>query len=78
MSVVEYEAADGVAVVTLNRPDRGNAWTGRMETDLRGGLAASEAGDPKRMNEIAGTPEFAEGVAALLERRPPTFLRDQG
>jgi len=32
---VRYEVADGVAVVTLNRPDRGNAWTGRMEVEFR-------------------------------------------
>ena len=29
--VVLYEVQDGVALVTLNRPDRMNAWTGEME-----------------------------------------------
>jgi enoyl-CoA hydratase/carnithine racemase len=32
---VRYEVADGVALVTLDRPDRGNAWTGRMEFEVR-------------------------------------------
>lgn len=27
---VTYEASDGVALITLNRPHRSNAWTGRM------------------------------------------------
>jgi enoyl-CoA hydratase/carnithine racemase len=30
-----YEKANRVAVITLNRPARLNAWTGRMESELR-------------------------------------------
>ena len=37
--------AAGVATVTLNRPHRGNAWTGRMETAFRAAIADAEA-DP--------------------------------
>ena len=36
---------EGVAVVTLNRPHRGNAWTGRMESEFRA-LIAEADGDP--------------------------------
>ena len=36
---------DGIALVTLNRPHRGNAWTGRMETAFRTAIADAEA-DP--------------------------------
>jgi enoyl-CoA hydratase/carnithine racemase len=36
---------DGVATITLNRPGRGNAWTGRMETLFRETVAGAEA-DP--------------------------------
>lgn len=32
-TVVEHQVQDGVAVVTLNRPDRLNAWTAEMEHD---------------------------------------------
>ena len=37
--------SDGIAVLTLNRPDRGNAWTGRMETAFRAAVADAES-DP--------------------------------
>lgn len=33
MSVVEREVRDGVALLTLNRPERLNAWTGEMERE---------------------------------------------
>ena len=35
LKAIRYETADGVAVVTLHRPDRLNAWTSRMEQELR-------------------------------------------
>ena len=34
--------ADGIATITLNRPHRGNAWTGRMETMFRAAVADAE------------------------------------
>ena len=43
--VVLYEAADGVATLTLNRPDRLNAWTGPMEQEYFDGLETASA-DP--------------------------------
>ena len=40
LKVVRYEVdSDGVAVVTLSRPDRLNAWTGRMHAEYREVLA---------------------------------------
>ena len=36
--VVLFEVADGVATVTLNRPDRLTAWTGEMEQAYFGAL----------------------------------------
>ena len=35
LKTVRYETSEGVAVVTLDRPDRLNAWTSRMEQELR-------------------------------------------
>jgi enoyl-CoA hydratase/carnithine racemase len=54
MGVVLYDVDDAVAVVTLNRPDRGNAWTGRMEFEYRAALAEAEADDGVRVIVITG------------------------
>jgi enoyl-CoA hydratase/carnithine racemase len=35
LKVIRYEVADGIATVTLNRPHRLNAWTGRMHAEYR-------------------------------------------
>ncbi|HZE48707.1 MAG TPA: enoyl-CoA hydratase-related protein [Jatrophihabitantaceae bacterium] len=39
---VDYGVADHVATVTLNRPDRRNAWTGRMAIEYRWALHHAE------------------------------------
>lgn len=33
-----YEPGDGIALITLNRPDRSNAWTGRMAFEYRAAM----------------------------------------
>ncbi len=35
LKATRYEIDEGVAVVTLSRPKRRNAWTGRMHTEYR-------------------------------------------
>ena len=52
--VVQYAGSGGVAVVTLNRPDRLNAWTGRMETEYRRLLADAAADDAVRVIVVTG------------------------
>jgi enoyl-CoA hydratase/carnithine racemase len=39
---VRYEASDGVGLVTLNRPHRSNAWTGRMAFEYRTAMQMAE------------------------------------
>ena len=36
-----YRVDDGVAVITLNRPDRLNAWRGQMAVDVRAAMRAA-------------------------------------
>jgi enoyl-CoA hydratase/carnithine racemase len=45
LKVTRYEVAEAVATVTLVRPERLNAWTGRMHSEYRA-LLARAAGDP--------------------------------
>jgi enoyl-CoA hydratase/carnithine racemase len=41
-NAVRYEAADGVGLITLNRPHRSNAWTGRMAFEYRTAMQLAE------------------------------------
>src|SRR5579864_4282294 len=50
---VLYRVEDGVAVVTLNRPDKLNAWRGEMERDVRAAMRA--AGDDPAVRVIVLT-----------------------
>lgn len=45
-SHILYEVADRIATITLNRPDRLNAWTGTMAAEVNAALTAADA-DPE-------------------------------
>ncbi len=49
-----YEVEEGVALITLNRPERLNAWNTRMAAELGSGLAAAQADDAVRVVVITG------------------------
>src|SRR5690349_15466548 len=53
-----YEVGDKIATITLNRPDRMNAWTAVMEHEMMVSLRSED---------------FREGVASLVEMRAPRF-----
>ncbi|MCK9994258.1 MAG: hypothetical protein Dbin4_02778, partial [Alphaproteobacteria bacterium] len=45
-----------VAYITLSRPERMNAWTGRMHTEYRWALAMAEADRAVRVIVVTGDP----------------------
>ncbi|HYF60834.1 MAG TPA: crotonase/enoyl-CoA hydratase family protein [Burkholderiaceae bacterium] len=49
-----YDVADGVATITLNRPDRMNAFTTRMRDDLIAAFDATDADDAVRAVIVTG------------------------
>lgn len=53
LKAIRYETADGVALVTLDRPDRLNAWTSRMEQEYR--WAVDQADDDPDVRVIVVT-----------------------
>jgi enoyl-CoA hydratase/carnithine racemase len=52
--VVEYELQDGVALLTLNRPDRLNAWTAEMERAYFGRLEDCGSSEEVRVIVVTG------------------------
>jgi enoyl-CoA hydratase/carnithine racemase len=52
--VVKRQVEDGVAVLTLNRPERLNAWTAEMERDYFGALEACGASEDVRVIVVTG------------------------
>ncbi|MEI6440341.1 MAG: enoyl-CoA hydratase-related protein [Alphaproteobacteria bacterium] len=57
LKATRYEIADGVAVVTLARPKRRNAWTGRMHTEYRWILAKADQNPTVRVIVVTGDPD---------------------
>jgi len=51
---IHYEVADGVAEVTLNRPDKLNAWTLRMGAEVEHALRSADADPAVRAIIVTG------------------------
>ncbi|WP_337189004.1 enoyl-CoA hydratase-related protein [Phenylobacterium sp.] len=57
LKATRYEITDGIAVVTLSRPKRRNAWTGRMHTEYRWILREADHDPTVRVIVVTGDPE---------------------
>jgi enoyl-CoA hydratase/carnithine racemase len=49
-----YDVSDKIATITLNRPDRMNAWTPVMDRDVRHAMEAAAADDDVRVIVLTG------------------------
>jgi enoyl-CoA hydratase/carnithine racemase len=54
LKATRYEVVDGIATITLNRPQRQNAWTGRMHTEYRHNIARADEDRAVRAIVVTG------------------------
>jgi enoyl-CoA hydratase/carnithine racemase len=85
-----YTVADRVATITLNRPDKLNAWTATMDQEVRAAIYEAEADSNVRVIILTGAGRgFCAGADMLLlgaiaqeglegYRGPESFLRNTG
>ena len=53
-SEILYDVSDRVATITLNRPDKLNAWTAVMEKEVRAAVHEAEADEAVRVIVLTG------------------------
>ncbi|MGH8996216.1 MAG: enoyl-CoA hydratase-related protein, partial [Acidimicrobiales bacterium] len=76
-TAITYDVADGIATITLNRPDRLNAFTQRMCDEIIEAFDASDADDDVRAVVVTGAGRaFCAG--ADLTRGAETFVHGGG
>ncbi|MEP2830133.1 enoyl-CoA hydratase [Parvibaculum sp.] len=74
-----YEVKDRIAVLTLNRPDKLNAWTAAMEKSVKQAMAAAVADDKVRVIVVTGAGRgFCAGADMnLLQQIKPEKWEDR-
>jgi enoyl-CoA hydratase/carnithine racemase len=88
LTELRYDVEDGVATITLHRPERRNAFTRTMADELATVAAAADADDAVRVVVVTGTgrafcvgADLAGGPATFADRRtrvrPPGPLRQE-
>jgi methylglutaconyl-CoA hydratase len=79
MNPLLYDVADGIATLTLNRPDKRNALDDAMIAELKKRFAEADADDHVRIVVLrgAGTDFCAGGDLAQLEKIAVTATREE-
>ena len=54
LKATTYEVVGRVGLITLNKPERGNAWTGRIDTEYRWCLSQADADPAVRVIVVTG------------------------
>ncbi len=77
LSTVLYEVSDGVAVITLNRPEAMNAWTPLLSDELSIAMGEADANDVVRAVVVTGAgrafcagADLSSGESGFLGGRP--------
>lgn len=70
-----YEVRDGIATITLNRPDKLNAWTATMEHEVRSAMLVAEADGEARVIILTGA---GRGFCAGADMSLLTTVATQG
>ena len=80
LKTIDYAVNEGIATITLNRPHRMNAWTGRMHTEYR--FALAQADDDRNVRAIiltgAGKGFCVGGDSKALEGHAERGAYDPG
>jgi enoyl-CoA hydratase/carnithine racemase len=63
---ITYEVSNQVATVTLNRPDKLNAWTQKMEQEVTEAIRVASSDDQVRVIILAGA---GKGFCAGADQR---------
>lgn len=80
LRVTTYERVGRVALVTLNRPHRGNAWTGRLDSELRWCLQTADLDSKVRTIVVTGAGQrfCVGGDSQALEKHAEKGTYDNG
>ena len=70
-----YRVDEGVAVITLNRPDRLNAWRGEMDRDVRAAMRAATDDSDVRVIVLTGA---GRGFCAGADMNTLTAIQSDG